>query len=919
MDRQIVYTAALMQDTDFLKTNKNTMLAIGNALQMVLGTGTQIDGLACTGGTGLTVNVGPGSIITQSTVDATAYGSLPLDTTDNVMKQGIILTTTNLPCPAPTTSGFSINYLVQAAFSEQDTGPQTLQYYNVANPSLPFNGPNNLGTSQNTVRQGLCSISLVAGTAATTGTQTTPSASAGYTPLYVVTVANGQATITSGNISTVNGAPILLDKLSNKISQSAADARYVRLANQIFWEGTDTGSANVYAIAPTSAPAAYATGQVFGFTPTHANTGASTLNVSSLGAKSILMPDGSALLQNAMVTTGFYLAQYNGTAMVLLNPNPWVMQDQAAYAADTGTANTYAVAPVPAYGAYFTGLVIQMAPANANTGTSTLNVNGLGAITIKMPDGSNLPQNAMVTTGEYHLQYNGTIFVLMNPNPYVTNRLLTQATDTGSANAYAIAPSPSIGAYAAGQIVTLIPAHANSGASTIAVSGLAAKNILNQDGSSLASGQLLTTGIYVLEYNGTAFVLADAYTTDGATLQLVNGVLSVAPGGIGNTQIANMAANTLKANATAGSAGPTDVAVTASSLVGRGAGNITNITPGGGLVISGSQLNTPGGFLNVVRNPVCMISQRGPSGTVTTGNNKYTIDGMMVGPTGATVSWSQQGNLTLPNGGVAPNSLKLTGATSMTQLTLTHRAESNRASILAGQICTFQVTIQNNTGATLTPTLTTQYAGSADNWGAPVTDLAATNLQSIANGATATLSYTLAVNANAVNGYSAILSFGSSLNSAANNIVISAMDLRATPGVATGLNANPPPSEWKPYSLELLDCQRFVLALGGASGNVLGIGAATSTTAFGIYIPLPTQWRATGSLALAVNTMADLEVLNMAAGGATVITGLTLVGGGQNAIFLTGTVASGLTSGSTYMLYTLTGLAGNVLITGPEL
>ncbi|KAF0145129.1 MAG: cytoplasmic protein [Nitrospirae bacterium] len=48
------------------------------------------------------------------------------------------------------------------------------------------------------------------------------------------------------------------------------------------------------------------------------------------------------------------------------------------YAADTGAANAYAIALVPALTQYVVGMPIQFMAANANTGASTLNVNGLG-------------------------------------------------------------------------------------------------------------------------------------------------------------------------------------------------------------------------------------------------------------------------------------------------------------------------------------------------------------------------------------------------------------------------------------------------------------------------------------------------------------------------------------------------------------
>lgn len=86
------------------------------------------------------------------------------------------------------------------------------------------------------------------------------------------------------------------------------------------------------------------------------------------------------------------------------------------YATDTGSANAYATAPVPAMAAYTTGQIITLKPTNANTGTSTLNVNALGVKTIKMPDGSNLPSGVLKTTGVYLLVYNGTNFILLNPS-----------------------------------------------------------------------------------------------------------------------------------------------------------------------------------------------------------------------------------------------------------------------------------------------------------------------------------------------------------------------------------------------------------------------------------------------------------------------------------------------------------------------
>jgi hypothetical protein len=76
----------------------------------------------------MTIMIGPGSISQFSVVDTLAYGSLPADTTDSLVKIGINLIPTSFTLAAPTTSGQSVNYLVQATFQESDTNPIVLPY-----------------------------------------------------------------------------------------------------------------------------------------------------------------------------------------------------------------------------------------------------------------------------------------------------------------------------------------------------------------------------------------------------------------------------------------------------------------------------------------------------------------------------------------------------------------------------------------------------------------------------------------------------------------------------------------------------------------------------------------------------------------------------------------------------------------------
>ncbi len=215
MDRNLVYPGSIPLDSDLLNLNRNTMVALGFLAQTVLGTSPVVDGLACvpTSPPSLGVIVQPGSITQLSVVDTLSFGSLPADTIDPLVKIGINLQSTSFTLAAPSTSGQSINYLIQATLQEADTTPVVLPYYNAANPSLPYSGPGNSGTAQNTQRIQRAQLQLKAGAPAATGSQSTPPIDSGWTGLYVISVAYGQSAITATAINTLPGAPFLACKL----------------------------------------------------------------------------------------------------------------------------------------------------------------------------------------------------------------------------------------------------------------------------------------------------------------------------------------------------------------------------------------------------------------------------------------------------------------------------------------------------------------------------------------------------------------------------------------------------------------------------------------------------------------------------------------------------------------------------------
>lgn len=82
------------------------------------------------------------------------------------------------------------------------------------------------------------------------------------------------------------------------------------------------------------------------------------------------------------------------------------------YATTTGTANTYTATLDPAPTSLMEGMAICVKINVANTGASTLNINGLGAKSIKKSNGSDVSSGNLKVGGIYTLRYDGLNFIL---------------------------------------------------------------------------------------------------------------------------------------------------------------------------------------------------------------------------------------------------------------------------------------------------------------------------------------------------------------------------------------------------------------------------------------------------------------------------------------------------------------------------
>jgi hypothetical protein len=102
---------------------------------------------------------------------------------------------------------------------------------------------------------------------------------------------------------------------------------------------------------------------------------------------------------------------------------------------------------------------------------------------------------------------NATIFKTQSPVVLFDGAAQLSFTDTGAANAYAVSNSDLEKALRSGLRASFVAANTNTGASTFAYNGLAAKSIVLPGGAALTGGLITVGGIYGIEYDGTNWEL----------------------------------------------------------------------------------------------------------------------------------------------------------------------------------------------------------------------------------------------------------------------------------------------------------------------------------------------------------------------------------------------------------------------------
>ncbi|WP_218274576.1 hypothetical protein, partial [Paraburkholderia piptadeniae] len=210
------------------------------------------------------------------------------------------------------------------------------------------------------------------------------------------------------------------------------------------------------------------------------------------------------------------------------------------YAADFGVANAYAATYAPTVSAPADGIVRTFKVKTANTGASTFILDGSGtSYPIYGLNGTPLQGGELSVNGIAVIRFNSSLstsgaWVLYHcgASPMqiadgtashhaasvgqVQSGASSYAVDTGSANACVIAFAPAMTSVPDGFAFRVKVKASNTGASTVAINGLAAIPIVGAAHSALQGGELIANGDAVLMYNSSLGACVLLESTGGA-------------------------------------------------------------------------------------------------------------------------------------------------------------------------------------------------------------------------------------------------------------------------------------------------------------------------------------------------------------------------------------------------------------------
>lgn len=237
--------------------------------------------------------------------------------------------------------------------------------------------------------------------------------------------------------------------------------------------GTDTGIANAYVIALSTALLNYTAGLSISFVAQHSNTGASTINVNSLGVVNLTGPGGTTLLASDIVIGQIVSAEYDGIQFQLIsqqgsasssNSNLTLVKRDASGSINSASAN-----------------ITALTASTANIAGQITASNLTASQAVFTDSSKNLVSNAVTGTGN----------VVMSASPTLTGTLAgASQTLSGTLSVTGNTGHGTSASGAAGQLLTESTNQTNAG---YTMNNFSSNSTVNSSGAYRTTGLLWTT------------------------------------------------------------------------------------------------------------------------------------------------------------------------------------------------------------------------------------------------------------------------------------------------------------------------------------------------------------------------------------------------------------------------------------------
>ena len=195
----------------------------------------------------------------------------------------------------------------------------------------------------------------------TVGTGKVLNSSTGTTVLGATTVGSGLVLNTSAGVLTVADAAARTSALAARQAQDSS----------VIWGGASSGAANTYTFSVTPAITVYATGQHIRFKAHQTNSGASTININSVGSVALTKIGAAALTGGEITNGGVVDVVYDGTQFQVVG-----------YPSSVDTGQTVVLTASTINGG--AGFIVDRAYAEYTTNAD---------ITAQIPQDDTIPQN----------------------------------------------------------------------------------------------------------------------------------------------------------------------------------------------------------------------------------------------------------------------------------------------------------------------------------------------------------------------------------------------------------------------------------------------------------------------------------------------------------------------------------------------